>query len=234
MSYKSKTILIVVPARGGSKGIKRKNLRVLGGKSLVARAACIASEYTRADNSIISTEDSEIGEEAMKYGVDFPFFRPEGLATDRAKSKDMWRDAWIQAEKYYKKKYDFSILLEPTSPFRKLRDIDDCLKKILEKKADLVMTVSRTPASYTPEKSFIKSNYGMLKKYKASGKDYSLRQSIKPCYHKNGICYIVTRKHLIENNKLFETDNIVPILINRNVVNIDSHLDLKLAELLIN
>jgi len=131
LAYKDHTILAVVPARGGSKSIPRKNLCKVCGVSLVGRAGQIASSVEWIDRQIISTDDKEIAEEAAKYGLDVPFMRPDELAGDLATSIDMWRHAWIESEKYYGKRFDISILLEPTSPLRRSEDIKKTIETLV-------------------------------------------------------------------------------------------------------
>ena len=131
MNKINKKILCVVPARGGSKSIPRKNLQVVAGVSLVGRAALIIQELDYIDRAIVSTDDIEIAEEAVKYGLEAPFMRPERLSQDLSTSLDMWKHAWISAENYYDEIYDVSILLEPTSPLRRPEDITTTVNKII-------------------------------------------------------------------------------------------------------
>ena len=95
------SVLAVVPARGGSKGVPRKNLQLVGGVSLVGRAAQLAISLPWIDHTVVSTDDAEIGGEAICHGAAAPFLRPPELASDEARSEDVWRHAWLAAEDHY-------------------------------------------------------------------------------------------------------------------------------------
>ncbi len=231
MTLRNFNILAVIPARGGSKGIPRKNLREINGKSLIEHAARCAQSLDWIDATIVSTDSEEIITHAQNLGIDAPFIRPDALSADNAKSIDMWKHAWRSCEDYYQVKFDISILLEPTSPLRTPGDISNCVKLLLDRKTHSVATVSKTPAHYTPQKTLNINASGMITPYLEGGLKYSIRQEIPDYYHRNGICYATTRKSLLELNNLMET-SCHALVINRPVVNIDEEIDLKLAELL--
>lgn len=233
MSLDNLKILAIIPARSASKGIHRKNMKLVGGKSLIARAAIVANQVSFIDKVIISTDDKKMGEEGVKYGAEFPFYRPKKYSTDKSSSMDMWRNTWIKAERFYKQKYEISILLEPTSPLRNVKDIIKTVNLLVRGKANIVMTVSKTPSQYTAEKSFIAEKNGDLISLINSNIDYSLRQNIKTYYHKNGICYAVRRKYFIHEKRFIKKEKVKPLLIERQVVNIDDLEDLHLANWLI-
>ncbi|MEJ2286683.1 MAG: acylneuraminate cytidylyltransferase family protein [Desulfobacterales bacterium] len=146
MSYKGSNILAVIPARGGSKGIPRKNLCKVGGISLVGHAVTAARSLDWIDRTIVSTDDEQIAAEGRKYGAAVPFMRPAELASDQARSTDMWQQAWLASEDHFKETYDISILLEPTSPLRRPQDILDTVDTLIESGCDAAATFSRAPA----------------------------------------------------------------------------------------
>lgn len=232
MSYKGKSVLAVVPARGGSKGIKHKNLQKLAGKSLVGRAAEIAKSIGWIDRAIITSDDEAIIDEATKYGLEAPFVRPAELSHDSALSVDVWIHAWEECEKVYNEKYDISVLLEPTSPLRTEDDIERTVKLLIDGGHAASATVSPTPAHYTPHKTLTVSKSGEIGFYNEGGEKYSIRQNIPNYYHRNGICYAVTKECLIENKSIIETD-CAAVIIDRPIVNIDEPFELKLAEWLL-
>ncbi len=231
MSLQNKNILAVIPARGGSKGIVKKNLRQINGKSLVEHAATCAQSLKWIDTIILSTDCDEIRSHAQALNIDTPFMRPCELACDSTKSIDMWKHAWLESEKYYKKKFDISILLEPTSPLRTPQDIKDAIDLLLKEQAYTVATVSKTPGHYTPHKTLKVSNTGFIEPYLKDGIKYSIRQEIPNYYHRNGICYATTRESLIKKNNLMQ-EKCIALIIDRPIVNIDEEIDLKLAEVL--
>lgn len=228
-----RSVLAVVPARGGSKSIPRKNLKEIGGISLVGRAAAIARALPWIDAALISTDDHDIRDEAVRHGLDAPFMRPDELSGDTAGSTDMWRHAWLAAEEHYGRRFDISVLLEPTSPMRRPEDVERTVKTLLQANAPAAATVSRTPAHYTPHKTLTVDEQGTIGFYLSDGARHSLRQGIPAYYHRNGLCYAVTRAHLVEHGRIIDRDA-KAVVIDRHVVNIDDPFELELTEWLLN
>jgi CMP-N,N'-diacetyllegionaminic acid synthase len=232
MAFEGHTVLAVVPARGGSKAIPRKNLAKVGGLSLVARAAQIARSIDWLDAAVLSTDDQEIAEEGRVHGLDVPFLRPAELAGDLSTSVDMWRHAWNAAEHHYRRRFDVSILLEPTSPLRQRADISATVKALLNGDHKAAATVSPASAHFTPEKCLTVTD-GLIGFYHSAGSRHSLRQSIPRYYFRNGICYAVRRSTLMDEERILGVDT-AAVVIERPVVNIDDPLDLEIAEFLLN
>lgn len=232
MSLRGQNILAVVPARGGSKSIPRKNLKEVGGVSLVGRAARIARSLDWIDAAILSTDDAEIAEEGRRHGLDVPFLRPDELSGDTATSIDMWRHAWQAAEEHYGKRFDISVLLEPTSPMRRAEDVARTVEALLDNDAPAAATVSPTPAHYTPHKTLTVDGEGRIGFYLEGGAKHSLRQGIPAYYHRNGLCYAVRRDHLVDHGLIIDRDA-VAVIVDRHVVNIDDPFELELAEWLL-
>jgi CMP-N-acetylneuraminic acid synthetase len=230
MSLHDKNVLAVIPARGGSKGIPRKNLKTISGKTLIQHAYEVTKELTWIDATVLSSEDDEIIAHGLELGIDTPYRRPDELATDHAKSIDAWQHAWLACEHHHNKIFDISILLEPTSPMRTATDIKNVVDLLIETNANTVATVSKTPGHYTPHKTLEISKDGYIKSYIKDGLKYSIRQQIPDYFHRNGICYATTRESLIEQSNLMEK-NCLPYLIDRFVINIDEPSDLKIAAL---
>ncbi|KHF25374.1 CMP-N-acetylneuraminic acid synthetase [Solemya velum gill symbiont] len=221
-------VLLVVPARGGSKSIPHKNLKKVGGYSLVARAAMVAASLDWVDSAIVSTEDNEIAEEAKRYHLDVPFLRPLELAGDSSTSVDMWKHAWLASEAEYNMTFDISVLLEPTSPLRTSQDVTNTVRLLLDGEYQAAATVSKTPAHFTPEKTLTINTDGAINLYINDGSDYSLRQKIPSYYHRNGICYASRRESLIKRGNIIE-NHCAALIIDRPVVNIDEPYELELA-----
>ncbi len=173
-----RTILAVVPARGGSKGIHRKNLREVGGLSLFAHAARLVQALSWLDGALLSTDDEEIAAEGERHGLEAPFRRPAELAGDNAGSIEMWQHAWREAEAIADATYDISILLEPTSPLRRPEDIEATVAPLIEDGRSAAVTVSRTPALFTPEKTLQIDDDNRLIPY--LDQDRPTRQAIPP------------------------------------------------------
>jgi CMP-N,N'-diacetyllegionaminic acid synthase len=226
------SVLAVVPARGGSKSIPRKNLKTVGGISLVGRAAQVAAALPMIDAALISTDDPEIAAEAKAHGLDAPFVRPPELSGDSATSVDMWRHAWLAAEAHYGRRFDLSVLLEPTSPLRRPEDVERTLRALVDAGAPAAATVSPTPAHYTPHKTLKINDNGEIDFYLEGGAKHSLRQGIPAYYHRNGLCYAVTRDHLVNQGCIIDR-GAVAVVVDRHVVNIDEVFELELAEWLL-
>lgn len=232
MAWQGKSVLAVVPARGGSKSIPRKNLCQLGGISLVGRAALACKDLPWIDRAIISTDDREIAAEGKKYGLEIPFMRPPHLATDGANSVEMWRHAWLASEEYYGCRFQVSLLLEPTSPLRESADLERTISTLVAGGYDAAVTVSRTPAHYTPHKCLTVDDNGLIAFYLEEGQRYSLRQAIPAYYHRNGACYALTRESLVDNKQIIG-GSCAAVIIDRPLVNIDHKLELEWAEFLL-
>lgn len=231
MAFREQNILAVVPARGGSKGIPRKNLRDVGGVSLVGRAGQLANSLAWIDARVLSTDDEDIAREGRTHGLDVPFMRPAELSGDLATSVDMWRHAWLAAEAHYGMRFDISILLEPTSPLRTADDITATVTALIDNDGKAAATVSPAPAHFTPQKCLTVSG-GRIGFYHASGANHSIRQTIPNYYFRNGICYALRRQTLVDEGKVLG-DDCVAVIIERPIVNIDEPFDLELAEFLL-
>ncbi|GAB4265042.1 MAG: acylneuraminate cytidylyltransferase family protein [Deferrisomatales bacterium] len=223
------SVLAVVPARGGSKGIPRKNLCTVGGLSLIAHAARLARALHWLDRAVLSTEDPEMAEEGLRHGLEVPFSRPAELAGDFSTSKDVWRHAWLESERLYGCRFDLSILLQPTTPLRIPADVERTVRALTDGPCRAATTVSPVPGHFAPEKILKLDDSGKVHFYAPHGDRHSIRQSIPTYYYRNGMCYAVTRETLIERGHIIEED-CAGVIIDRYVVNIDDPVELELAE----
>jgi len=229
MSWNGLSLLAVVPARGGSKGIPRKNLCRVGGLSLIAHAARVLKPLAWVDRAVLSTDDPEMAAEGTRCGLEVPFMRPAELSQDLSSSVDMWRHAWLASEEHFQRRFDVSILLQPTTPLRTSDEVAQTLKAMVEGGHQAATTVSRVPAHFTPEKILRMADSGVLAYYHAKGAEHTARQTIPPYFFRNGLCYAVTRQTLIDRGQIIEED-CVGVVIDRYVSNIDDPVDLELAE----
>jgi CMP-N-acetylneuraminic acid synthetase len=229
--FDGRIVLAVVPARGGSKGIPKKNLREVGGVSLVGRVGELARSLQWLDASVLSTDDAEIAEEGRRHGLDVPFLRPDDLAGDLAGSLGVWRHAWLAAEAHYGKQFDISVLLEPTSPLRRGEDLAATVKALLDGAHKSAATVSPAPAHFTPQKCLTVAN-GRIGFYHPQGAQHSTRQTIPTYYFRNGICYALRRDALLGDDAIIG-DDCAAVIVDRPIVNIDEPFDLELAEFLL-
>ena len=225
--FKSKKILAVVMARGGSKGIKLKNLKKLKGKSLVAIASEFCKNMKIFDKSIISTDHTRIGKEGKLNGLEFFFQRPKGISGSLVADEKVLRHALITAEKFFKLKFDIIVSLPPTSPLRKKNDVLKAIKLLIKNKNDSVWTISETESKSHPMKQLI-LNKKKINFYEKKGASIIARQQLSKVYHRNGCAYVITREALLNKKKLF-TKNTGYLIIKSPQISIDTLDDLKLA-----
>lgn len=226
-------ILAVVPARGGSKGVPRKNMKIVGGMSLVGRASHLAASLPWIDHTVVSTDDAEISAEAVRHGAAAPFERPAELSGDEARSEEMWRHAWLAAEAHYGRRFDISLLLEPTSPLRIEADLAATVRVLTEGGRASATTVCRSAAHFTPHKALTINCDGHLGFHMHNGATFSRRQAIPGAvYHRNGLCYGATREAVVERGEIIGAD-CGAVIVDRPIVNIDDAFELELAEWLL-
>ena len=230
--YKNKNILAVVPARGGSKGIKHKNLCRIKGKSLIEYVSLVTDNSEFIDKVIVSTDSDKIAEEAKKYNMEVPFYRPADLSGDRVGDLEVLSHALIETEKIDKIKYDVILMLQPTSPLRTKKHISDAIKMLVNENRDAVWTVSETDSKSHPLKQLIVKN-NKLRYYDDRGTDIIARQQLNPVYHRNGIAYAITRRCLLEQKSImgYKTGALICEGVS---VNIDTEWDFFLAEQVLN
>jgi CMP-N,N'-diacetyllegionaminic acid synthase len=229
--FGNKKVLAVIPARGGSKSIPFKNLSVINGKSLIQRVSEIVNNCTYIDKAILTTDDLEIANEGRKFDLDVPFLRPTELSGDFSNSLDVWKHALLSAEELNKCKYDYTLLLEPTSPLRIQSDIDRVIFELVDNQRESVVTISLTPSHYSPHKALVLKDE-MVEFYHDNGKMHSIRQTIPSLYHRNGVCYGVSREYLLNTDSII-SNKTFGLIIDRPIVNIDDFFDLELAKYLL-
>jgi CMP-N-acetylneuraminic acid synthetase len=221
-------VLAVVPARGGSVGIPRKNLARVGGLSLIARTAQVIAQLPWIRRAIISTDDMEMREEGRRFGLEAPFERPPELAGPRVPGSDVLLHAWIEAEEHYETRFDFALYLEPTSPLRRPNDVERTLTALVASDHDSAVTVSRSPGHFTPEKCLLVDANGRLRPY-LKDRVIHARQQIPPYYFRNGAAYAVRREAFFKHKKIIG-DRALAIVIERPLVNVDDPFELELAD----
>lgn len=211
--YKGMTILGIIPARGGSKGLPRKNIRELVGKPMIAWTIERALASVYLDKVIVSTEDAEIAEVAKKYGADVPFMRPADLAGDKTPTIDVI----IHAVNFFKEKgiaFDYVVLLEPTSPLRKENDIDDAIRLLIDRQSDADSLVS-VGEVHLEHPSLMKTvSDGYLVPYETTDKKIYRRQDMPTVYFPYGVIYISKTGKLIETGTFYQ-ERTIPYFIER-------------------
>ena len=221
-------VLAVCPARGGSKGIPRKNLQLFLGFPLVARVGHLIAELPEIDRAIVSTDSEEIATTARKSGLDVPFYRPETLSGDRISDLEVLTHALVEMEQLDGVLYDIVVMLQPTSPLRKAEHVLDTIKMLVDGDWDAVWTVSETDSKNHPLKQ-LTVNDGRLDYYDQAGKQIIARQQLVPVYHRNGVAYAIRRDCLLEQ-KSIKGKRTGALVIEGNLVSIDTWWDLEFAE----
>ena len=220
----------VIPARGGSKGLPGKNLRVLGALSLLGHAVASAKESRALGRFIVSTDSPAIADEARRHGAEIPFLRPAQLATDEIAIEPTLQHAvrWFEAEAGVRP--DFIVTLQPTSPFRTGADIDRTVAKILDTGADSAQTV--TEADYSPHFMYALDGDRTVPLL-ADGHKYVRRQDAPPAYQPSGAVYVTRYQVLMEQGRVLGDDNRAVVMGFEASVNIDTEWDFMLAELIL-
>ena len=139
-----KRVLVVVPARGGSKGVKLKNLRPINGTPIVALVGTVVRQIPFIDRAIVSTDHPKIAEVAREAGLDVPFMRPANFSGDIVSDWDVLNHALLACEKLDNTHYDIVVMLQPTSPFRKPEHVTTTVTRLIDGGYDAVWTVSKT------------------------------------------------------------------------------------------
>lgn len=222
--YKNKTILALIPARGGSKGLPKKNIKLLAGKPLIAWTIEQAKKSRYLDRIVVSTEDKAIASVARKYGADLPFMRPKKLAKDNSKLLD----AIFYTLNKLEQKYDLILLLQPTSPLRKTKDIDNSIRLLFKKCAQAIVSIS--PTESHPYKSNILPSNGCLKSF---AKAECNRQELKLFYRVNGAIFLAYSDYLKKNRSFFNKQTFGYLMPKERSLDIDTEIDFKVAQLLI-
>lgn len=226
--FRDKQILIVVPARGGSKGIRLKNIRCVAGKPLIAYTAELIHKLPFDSVAIVSTDHPEIARIAMNVGLQAPFFRPANLSGDYVGDWDVLDHALRYIENRDGHDIDIVLMLQPTSPIRSVSTIVAVITKLIEGEFDAVWTVSITDSRYHPQKQLHIVD-GMLAFYDSEGPKIVARQQLEPVYHRNGVAYAMTRDCIIHQKSLFGRRSSA-VVVDECSVNIDDEMDIHMFE----
>lgn len=227
----SEDVIAVIPARGGSSRIPKKNIRKLGDKPLIAHTIDDALESELVDEVIVSTDDEEIATVAEEYGGDVPFLRPEELATDTAPTTPVILHALDWIEENNCETYDIIVLLQVTSPFRKPKDIDEALSKLRSTKATSV--ISTAEYSVPPQWAVSEDPQGNLQPHYNDSPLWSESASRSQDFtlaHPNGAIFS-TYISEFRKNETFYTDQTVGYKMpQERSIDIDEPFDLKIAK----
>ncbi len=218
----------IIPARGGSKGVKRKNIRDVAGVPLIAYTIRSALSSSSISEFVTSTDDEEIAEVAASFGSKV-IMRPPELAADDTPMLPVLSHAFSVLEKDGAE-FDFGIILQPTAPLRTGNDIDRAIDILESSGADTVISVYKVEDCH-PSRMY-KINGEKLVPYAGEPKNM-LRQKLEPLYHRNGAIYAFRRKLLFAKNTFIGQDTRPYIMPKSRSINIDDESDLEYADFIL-
>lgn len=219
-------IVAIIPARGGSKSIPRKNVKKLNGKPLIGYILETASSIDEIDRVIVSTEDMEIAAIAKEYGAEVPFIRPPELAGDEIGTLPVLQHAINYLEEKEDYKPDIIILLYATSPMLTHSRIEEAIRLISENNFDSVLSVVEDKGHYWIEKQ---GKYERI--YPKNPKN---RQFTKPLFKENGAIYIIKRDILMEKNEIVGNNVGFLVMEKRETIDIDEPFDFEIVKTMMN
>ena len=227
--YKNKTFLALIPARAGSKGLPRKNIRPLFGKPLIAWTIeqALASKYL--DKIVVSTDDVKISKIARRYGAETPFLRPKKLATSSAKTVEVL----MHTLDFFEKKscqFDLIMLLQPTSPLRKAEDIDGAIRLLFRKNARAIVSVC--PVEHHPFWCNILNRNDGMRNFSTSLAVSKNRQELPKYFRLNGAIYLAYTSLFRKDKTFITTGTYAYKMPQERSVDIDTELDFKFAQFL--
>lgn len=225
-------MIALIPARGGSKGLPGKNVKMLCGKPLIAYAIEAAMKVKKIDNVIVTTDSEEIAQVAKEYGAEVPFIRPKELARDSSSAIDVYLHAISFLQKETNRKIEKFMVLLPTTPLRTCRNIEEALTKFQEEEAETLISVKEAdiPISwyYRMNQNNRIENAGFDKLNAVSN-----RQVNKKYYIPNGAIYILDVQLLHEKRTYFSSNTVAYIMSAEESIDIDNELDFEIARMLL-
>lgn len=234
MKKKSGLCVAFIFARGGSKGVPRKNVRDLGGMPLIAHSIQRALSCPSVHRVVVSTDDPEIADVALQYGAEVPFIRPKKLAGDKSSEFEAWKHAIREYRKLTGEEFDVFLSLPPTSPLRSVEDVEACLSEFLTSDADMVVTVKE--ASRSPYFNMVKiddEGFSNIVNSNASGKRYTRRQDAPVVYDMTTVAYVSHPDFILNSDSVFSGKVRSVLIPDERALDIDTVMDFKFAEFLV-
>ena len=229
--YREKNILCTICARGGSKGIKNKNVKLLNGKPLIAHTIDVAKDLGIFSHIVVSTDSDEIINEARNHGAEVFFKRPSELASDTSAKIPVIRHAFQKSEEYYKEKFDILVDLDTTSPLRLADDIKNCIDKLIDE--DCVNVITAMEARRSPYFNLIEKNdLGYWSTSKQLESRVIRRQDSPKCYDLNASIYVWNRDTILKEDTIFLENTGLYVMPEERSFDIDTPTDFKIVEAL--
>ena len=224
-------VLAVIPARGGSKGIPRKNLSLVGGKPLIQHTIESALDCSKIDKLVVSTEDVEIGNVCASLGAEL-VERPDELSQDETLTYPVVEHALSEVEAKTKSTYEAVLLLQPTTPFRSRSDIEAAIKTLEESDADSVVSVVDVGANHPARMKYLSNDMILVDPPFAEEYENQPRQELTPVYIRNGAIYLTKSSVIKEKSSFKGQTSYGYVMDSSRSINIDTYFDFEMAEAL--
>lgn len=225
-------VLVVVPARGGSKGIPKKNLYPVLGRPLISYTLEVCNLLNWVDFVHVSTDDPDIAEVAEDFGFSVPKLRPDRLSEDYVSDQDLLKYCLQETESLTESDFQIVIMLQPTTPIREVSDIEKGIQLLIEHNYDSVWSVTEIDLKYHALKQLVLDEFGSLNFFTEKGKKIIARQQLKPTYMRNGAFYILKKETITFSDSLLGT-NAGAVILKKKSIGIDSLSDIQQVELLL-
>lgn len=220
----------MINARGGSKGIPKKNIKPFLGKPLIIHSIEVALKSKKIDKVLVSTDCKEIAKLAKDNGAYVPFIRPKKLATSKALQIDTIVYNLKKLENIFKKKVDIVVLLQPTAPLRDIKDVEGCINLIIKKNADTVISITDVGSRHPTGIYKIKNKNELVPFVKINKSGFN-RQELEKIYWRTGSVYVIKRHVLINEKAIYGKKVLGYNIPEERSFNLDTLFDWKLAEL---
>jgi CMP-N,N'-diacetyllegionaminic acid synthase len=220
-------ILAIIPARGGSKTIPKKNMKLLNGKPLIYYSIIEAQKSKMITDLVVSSDSDKILSISQKYKCDV-LKRPKAISNDNTPMWPVAKHALMNLEKVNNKIYDYVLILQPTTPFRRYRDIDCSLKKLIREKSSSLVSVTKMLDGHPARMYKVKEKKLISLNPNLSSQN---RQKLPLVFHRNGAIY-ATKRNIIMRNKILGEDLSYYEMKKDLSVNIDDKIDWKIAKLI--
>lgn len=225
------TVLCTICARGGSKGVKNKNIKILNEKPLIAYTIEQARESELFEHIVVSTDSDLIADVATKYGAEVFFKRDAYMSSDTAGKLEVIKDAFIKSELYYQKQYDYLVDLDATSPLRSIDDIKDSFAQFLRENNDNLITAM--PSRRSPYFNLVEVGMeGKVSLSKILENGIVRRQDAPKSYDMNASIYIWKRDIILNEKTLFLDKTGLYVMPEERSIDIDTELDFEFVEFL--
>jgi CMP-N-acetylneuraminic acid synthetase len=220
--------IALICARGGSKGLPNKNIKLLNGVPLIGRSIQVAQQIDRIDRIIVSTDSEEIAKVAKEYGAEVPFIRPAELAKDTSSEWLVWQHALDFLEKNDNRVWDGLISLPPTAPLRNEADVENCLDEFERGDVDIVISVAESHRN--PFFNMITNDQKGYSSLAISGKKINRRQDAPEVFDVLTVAYVANIRYVKKSKGLFDGKVRSVLIPKERSIDIDTELDFRIAE----